>query len=296
MFHLFGKKNQKEVKPVANTTSSKKPTVSNANKSTNSIKKSIKKQHNTGVNVANLNNIIDCKEKIDDLITDFFSRDKFIDESQEWAKELRENIRENVDHEFIYEHIYGEVPNYSNNVSKVDFNKDCRTFQVAITDVVDLRNSIRFLRRYIHKFDEFINKLIEVYNEYMKYYLEIHGFENEDILIRIQLMLESYVSDTSYCFNIIGNLLCILNNYYDDSGNINKLGEKLKIVKYDTMKRYYFNHTYSLKSSVKMFNKESMAFGEINNIMKQYNYIYEFVFGTLICDIQTIKTIFDSIK
>lgn len=292
MFHLFGKKNQKEIKPVLNTKEIKKP-VNNVAKQSKSVKNTNPKPQS---NIKSAMNIIDCKEQIDDLISDFFNRDKFIAESQDWVRELRENVRENIDHSFIYEHIYGEVPNYSNNISKVDFNKDCRTFQVAVTDVVDLRNSIRFLRHYIHKFDEFINKLSEYYNLYIKYYFEIHGLDDEDVLKRIQLMIESYITDTSYCFNTIGNLLCILNNYYDDSGNLTSSGEKLKVVKYDTLKRYYFNHTYTLKSSVKMFNKESMAFGEINNIMKQYNYIYNFVFGTLICDIQTIKTIFDSIK
>lgn len=241
------------------------------------------------------NKYIDTKEKIDDLISDFFNYDKFIKDSKQYAdEELRDSVKENIDHNFVYTHIYGEIPSYDKNISKVDFTKDCRIFEVTVTDVVDLRTSLRYLRRYIRRFESFMTDLIEYYSEFKKICNKIQNNENENILDRIELMLDSYITDTSYCFNTISDLLCILNRYYDK--NLDNIGNKLKFVKYDTLKRYYFTNTYSLKSSVKLFNKEAMVFGEINNIMKQYNFVYNFVFGTLVCDIQTIKTVFDSIK
>lgn len=281
MFRLFSKKTNKE-KTV-------KEYVKEVNKKYNELKeiKEIPKEYFLKAD--------EYKTKIKEEIDKFFDHDEFINDSIDYAnQELKDSIKSNIDHEFIYTHIFGDTPSYSNNVSKVEFNKDCRTFQVVITDVVDLRTTVRFLRHYIRRFDEFVTTILDLFKSFELNENYCTSDDNANIMERIELMLDSFITDTSYCFNVASNLLCILNRYYEE--NLETIGDKIKFVKYDTMKRYYFTHTYSLKNSVKMFNKESMCFGEINNIMKQYNFLYNFVFGTLICDIQTIKTLFDSIK
>lgn len=245
--------------------------------------------------IKELSIIMNYKDKISDLIDDFFDRSKFIDNSRDYAKlELRDTMYSRLDHDFIYFHIYGDVPSFDNNVSKVDFVKDCRAFQVTVTDVIDLRNSVRFLRHYIHRFEAFLCEITENYKIYSKHLNFFQDKVNENIIDRIGMILESYMTEVMYTLNVSSDLICILNRYYDK--NLNRIDNKIKLVKYDTLKRYYFNDTYTLKNSVKMFNKEAMVFGEINNIMKQYNYIYNFVFGTMVCDIQSIKTIFESIN
>lgn len=262
----------------------------------NEVKKSPVHSNQTDKVSADLTNrAINAKEKLDELIRHFFDHDTFINDSISYGERyLRDSMKPNVDHEFIYSHIYGDIPNFSNNLGKTEFNKDCRTFQTVVTDVVDLRTSVRFLRSYISRFDKFIGEFFDIYMEYENYLNKIQNNENENILKRIEIMLSSYVSDINHCMNSVSNLICELDLYYKD--NLEQIGQKLKFVKYDTLKRYYFNHTFALKGSLKIFNKESMIFGEINNIMKEYNYIYNFVFGTLVCDIQTIQTVFDSMK
>lgn len=245
--------------------------------------------------IKELSIVMNYKDKIGDLIDIFFDHSKFIDDSKDYAKlELRDTTCCQLDHDFIYFHIYGDIPSFDNNVSKVDFAKDCRAFQVTVTDVIDLRNSVRFLRHYIHRFESFLCEIIENYKIYSKHLNLYQNKINENIIDRIGMILESYMTEVMYSLNVSSDLICILNRYYDK--NLDKIDNKIKIVKYDTLKRYYFNDTYTLKNSVKMFNKEAMIFGEINNIMKQYNYIYNFVFGTMVCDIQSIKTIFESIN
>lgn len=279
MFKLFSRKTDQPKKVVK--------TVKEVVKEVDSKYKEIPKEY--------ISKSIELKDKLDLMIKEFFDHDQFINDSINYANdELKDSIKQNIDHDFVYFHIYGDTPAYNNNISKVDFVKDCRTFQITITDVVDLRRSVKYLRHYIRRFDEFIEDFLDVFKKYAENNNYITENANENIFERIELMIDSFLTDNSYCFNVISNLVCILNRYYEE--NLDSIGEKLKFVKYDTLKRYYFTHTYSLKNSVKMFNKESMFFGEINNIMKQYNFIYNYVFGTLICDIQTIKTLFESIK
>lgn len=281
MFKLFSRKTDKEPKEMPKTV---QEVVKEVNEKYNKPNKRLISITGTKL-----------KTQIDKQIKEFCDYDKFIEDSKEYSKnELRESISSNIDHNFIYFHIYGDIPSYDKNISKVDFIKDCRTFQVVITDVVDLRNSVRFLRNYIRRFDNFLYNLAELYNDYLDSTEIYYSKEENNILKRVGIIVESYLTDTSYCMNVISNLLCNLNEYYDN--NPNEIKEKISVVKHDTLKRYYFTNTYYLKNSVKIFNKETMCFGEINNIMKQYNYIYNFVFGTLVCNIQTIKTLFESIK
>jgi len=236
-------------------------------------------------------------QEIRDEITKFTDLDIFIEKSKQFAsEELRENIAKELDHKFIYYLIFGEIPSAYNDASKVDYNKNCRAFQLNITDVLDLRKSVRYLRKIIRYYDDFHEKISEIYSDLRETVLIGYPSNSEihSVIERLNIMLGSYTNDVSYCFNIISDLLCILNEYYEK--NPNSIGEKLKVVKHDTLKRYYFTHTYSLKGAVKIFTKETMIFGEINNIIKQYNYIYNFVFGTIVTNVQTMKTIFDSLK
>lgn len=229
-----------------------------------------------------------------DLIVNFCNRDKFIESATTFAnEELRSEVVSMIDFDHLYYLFYGDIPSYCKNISKVDYNKDCKTFKILITDVTDLRRSIRFIRRFIRFYDNFLYDFIE---EFRKKYIEdlSETDNNYGVIKRLESMLDSFSIDTAYCFNIISNLLYSLDTYYDE--NPNSVGNKITFTKYDTLKRYYFVHTYSLKGSVKIFNNNTMIFGEINNIMKQYDFIYNFVFGTIICNIQTLKTIFDNIK
>lgn len=229
-----------------------------------------------------------------ELIEHFCDRDIFISNVKKYVnEELREEISSMIDFDQLYYLFYGDIPSYCKNISKVDYNKDCKTFKILITDVTDLRRSIRFLRRLIRYFDTF---LFDFNENFRKMYIDElkEDDKNYGIIKRLETMLDSFSTDTAYCFNVVSNLLYSLDTYYNE--NPNSIGKKITFTKHDTLKRYYFIHTYSLKGAVKIFNNDTMIFGEVNNLMKQYDYIYDFVFGTVICNIQTLKTIFYNIK
>ena len=229
-----------------------------------------------------------------ELIEHFCDRDIFISNVKKYVnEELREEISSMIDFDQLYYLFYGDIPSYCKNISKVDYNKDCKTFKILITDVTDLRRSIRFLRRLIRYFDTF---LFDFNENFRKMYIDElkEDDKNYGIIKRLETMLDSFSTDTAYCFNVVSNLLYSLDTYYNE--NPNSIGKKITFTKHDTLKRYYFIHTYSLKGAVKIFNNDTMIFGEVNNLMKQYDYIYDFVFGTVICNIQTLKTIFSNIK
>lgn len=229
-----------------------------------------------------------------ELIERFCDRDIFISNVKKYVnEELREEISSMIDFDQLYYLFYGDIPSYCKNISKVDYNKDCKTFKILITDVTDLRRSIRFLRRLIRYFDTF---LFDFNENFRKMYIDElkEDDKNYGIIKRLETMLDSFSTDTAYCFNVVSNLLYSLDTYYNE--NPNSIGKKITFTKHDTLKRYYFIHTYSLKGAVKIFNNDTMIFGEVNNLMKQYDYIYDFVFGTVICNIQTMKTIFSNIK
>lgn len=229
-----------------------------------------------------------------ELIEHFCDRDIFISNVKKYVdEELRKEISSMIDFDQLYYLFYGDIPSYCKNISKVDYNKDCKTFKILITDVTDLRRSIRFLRRLIRYFDTF---LFDFNENFRKMYIDElkEDDKNYGIIKRLETMLDSFSTDTAYCFNVVSNLLYSLDTYYNE--NPNSIGKKITFTKHDTLKRYYFIHTYSLKGAVKIFNNDTMIFGEVNNLMKQYDYIYDFVFGTVICNIQTMKTIFSNIK
>lgn len=229
-----------------------------------------------------------------ELIEHFCDRDIFISNVKKYVnEEFREEISSMIDFDQLYYLFYGDIPSYCKNISKVDYNKDCKTFKILITDVTDLRRSIRFLRRLIRYFDTF---LFDFNENFRKMYIDElkEDDKNYGIIKRLEIMLDSFSTDTAYCFNVVSNLLYSLDTYYNE--NPNSIGKKITFTKHDTLKRYYFIHTYSLKGAVKIFNNDTMIFGEVNNLMKQYDYIYDFVFGTVICNIQTLKTIFSNIK
>lgn len=229
-----------------------------------------------------------------ELIEHFCDRDNFIKYVSKCAnEELREEISSMIDFDQLYYLFYGDIPSYCKNISKVDYNKDCKTFKILITDVTDLRRSIRFLRRLIRYFDNF---LFDFNENFRKMYIDElkEDDKNYGIIKRLETMLDSFSTDTAYCFNVVSNLLYSLDTYYNE--NPNSIGKKITFTKHDTLKRYYFVHTYSLKGAVKIFNNDTMIFGEVNNLMKQYDFLYDFVFGTIICNIQTMKTIFSNIK
>lgn len=229
-----------------------------------------------------------------DIIEQFCNRDNFITNVKRYVdEELREEIASMIDFDQLYYLFYGDIPSYCKNISKVDYNKDCKTFKILITDVTDLRRSIRFLRRLIRYFDNFLYTFNENFRK--MYINELkEDDKNYGIIKRLETMLDSFSTDTAYCFNMVSNLLYSLDTYYNE--NPNSIGKKITFTKHDTLKRYYFVHTYSLKGAVKIFNNDTMIFGEVNNLMKQYDFIYNFVFGTIICNIQTMKTIFSNIK
>lgn len=229
-----------------------------------------------------------------ELIEHFCDRDIFISNVKKYVnEELREEISSMIDFDQLYYLFYGDIPSYCKNISKVDYNKDCKTFKILITDVTDLRRSIRFLRRLIRYFDTF---LFDFNENFRKMYIDElkEDDKNYGIIKRLETMLDSFSTDTAYCFNVVSNLLYSLDTYYNE--NPNSIGKKITFTKHDTLKRYYFIHTYSLKGAVKIFNNDTMIFGEVNNLMKQYDFLYDFVFGTVICNIQTMKTIFSNIK
>lgn len=229
-----------------------------------------------------------------ELIEHFCDRDIFISNVKKYVnEELREEISSMIDFDQLYYLFYGDIPSYCKNISKVDYNKDCKTFKILITDVTDLRRSIRFLRRLIRYFDTF---LFDFNENFRKMYIDElkEDDKNYGIIKRLETMLDSFSTDTAYCFNVVSNLLYSLDTYYNE--NPNSIGKKITFTKHDTLKRYYFIHTYSLKGAVKIFNNDTMIFGEVNNLMKQYDFLYDFVFGTVICNIQTLKTIFSNIK
>ena len=229
-----------------------------------------------------------------ELIEHFCDRDIFISNVKKYVnEELREEISSMIDFDQLYYLFYGDIPSYCKNISKVDYNKDCKTFKILITDVTDLRRSVRFLRRLIRYFDTF---LFDFNENFRKMYIDElkEDDKNYGIIKRLETMLDSFSTDTAYCFNVVSNLLYSLDTYYNE--NPNSIGKKITFTKHDTLKRYYFIHTYSLKGAVKIFNNDTMIFGEVNNLMKQYDFLYDFVFGTVICNIQTMKTIFSNIK
>lgn len=177
-------------------------------------------------------------------------------------------------------------------MKKLDVNKNRNLIKQLFLNNVNLKNSIYFIQDIVKQLEEFVNHVAtyfetnmdklknkgisEVEYKKLKYLFYSYGWECTHI--------RSYCSDIQ---TLIDNSGCITNTSIIKEKPTEK---DLKKCKKDTLKRYYFTDSYTIKNNIRYFDMKSMIFGETNTIMRMYNLITDFLFKDFMFMYNVIKT------
>ena len=168
------------------------------------------------------------------------------------------------------------------NIKKVDLVKNKNLLKKVFLNLSNFYNSLVFLKEIFVQIDEFIWFIDKFYyDEIYKNSKEI-SILNEIEMTRFMNMIDSYKDETSYIRSSLSSLKEIVHN----SCIINAMNEldfqerhgKIKSLKKETLKRYYFYDIYDIKDGINHFYTNDMIFGESNTIMHMYNKIIDFMF------------------
>ena len=230
------------------------------------------------------NLILNCRDKFSVKIDDVIEKSEFDFDTIELLK-FNKSILESL--------IFGSPV----NTKKLDYNKDKKILEMLIMKHSNILISIRFLKTIIVVLDDFLESLNTEYtnvlqefssNDFLQYATHDENLEITQYLESVEAIIHSFSIKSTNIRESTSHLIYMVHNVMNRNPEI----LKLKIVTPDTLKRYYFKHVYDLKNSVKIFDRDKMIFGEINNIMRMYDEIIDYLFGEFVAMYHTLDTIF----
>ena len=150
--------------------------------------------------------------------------------------------------------------------------------------IADQYNGLGFLNELVILIEEFSNNVANTFHDFIPEFLNnISVYEQIE---HISDLLFSYAWDTTHIRNQMSVLRQLSKHYiFDVAPN--------SVCKKDSLKRYYFNHVYGLKNSVKVFDENNLPFGATNQIMKIFDEIIEYVFTEFVATYQSTLTILE---
>ena len=181
--------------------------------------------------------------------------------------------------------MFGESKYDENITKKIDFNKNKNLIKNTILSM-GFEVSISILKEITHLTEDFMTKFTDKFRT-----IGNSDFnDSEAILTEDEFRrLDEFVFALSWMGTHCNSNVISMNTLYH-----NTLTRPLNKLKRDSLKRYYFNHVYDLKNNVKIFDKESMFFGEINMIMSLFDAVCDYIFGDFITTYNTLDTLFKS--
>lgn len=185
--------------------------------------------------------------------------------------------------------MFGESNSYNSVIKKLDYNKNKNILKTMIKDSNKLSNSVSFLRALIIYMDNYLEQVLKYYETLDPERNGENKYICKSLYDRLHSMLMSFSDEVFH----MRDRSTTLKHLVDYTNGCNEVDSSL--VKTDTLKRFYFSHVYALKNNVVYFNKNNMLFGEIDNIMRNFDTLFDFLFGDCICIYQTIKNQTDTI-
>lgn len=181
-------------------------------------------------------------------------------------------------------------------IKKVDFAKNKNLLKKVFISLPNFYNTLSILKNIFIQLDEYIwyvDKTIytELYNNDLFYSTDNYNPILNDIeIIRFMNILDVFKNETTYIRSTISEL----KNIVYSTCNMNKddfleNANKIKSLKKDSLKRYYFTDVYEIKDGLKYFYTDGMFFGETNSIMHYYKKIIEFIFCDFCAIYNTIE-------
>jgi len=180
----------------------------------------------------------------------------------------------------------------SNRISKNDFHKQYNLLKQIFLKLPNIDNTLSLMKDIIYQLDEYINYITTTFGK-LEFEFEKDRKMNDCVFIKMRDMLNYY---TWYSMHIRSDIMT-LKTLVRNSGWI-RLDKPIELTetkdiglaKPDTLKRFYFEHVYDLKNSVKLIDETQMIFGETNTIMQLFNKIFEYIFKNFICVYNIITT------
>lgn len=210
----------------------------------------------------------------------------FLDETYDEC-ELNKDNKENIC-EIILSLMFGEylISNHEvKNLTKLNNTKNKNLIKLYLLNNTDFYNSCIFLYKIMQNISDFLSELsISLYEKQNDDFNNIFKNTSEEI--------KKYSSEYNRFVRIVD---CYSSESMSIStkAHLNKLetynlkellgNEPITYFKQDSLRKYYFTNVYILKNNVKIFNKENMLFGEINQIMKQYEEVIEYILMNFVC-------------
>lgn len=155
------------------------------------------------------------------------------------------------------------------NTAKVDYSKNKNLIKTIILNNIYNPGTLDVLKDIVVLLEEYTNF---IFNTVQDIYLD--NTRNNLILTFIDIT-ENISWTTSHIRSITTNLKKLIRNAKENRDNQIEVD---KIMKQDSLKRYYFHHVYDLKNKVKIFDNQHMIFGETNNIMYLFDKIIDYIF------------------
>lgn len=179
--------------------------------------------------------------------------------------------------------LFGSSPNKNIVSKKINYNKNKNTLKTIIKSSSSFYETVLFVKELVILISDYLWKVEELVSL-------SDPNKNEEFIMneieygRLKDMIDSYVSEVNHIRNKALTLSVLANN----SDNIFNHAVSLNNIKRDTLNRFYFSHVHDLKNNVSLFPKELMLFGEIDNMMRHFDNIFNFLFGDFISIYQTI--------
>lgn len=184
---------------------------------------------------------------------------------------------------------FGEKEDSSMCSNKLDFNKNKSLLKTCLLNEFGINSTVRILKKLTIIVNDFFLELSGKFDEVHNISVRNNTYKEHDIC-KIQDMIDSFLFDSTNIREKASNLIYTTDNIVQDQ----LLCAKITECKSDSLKKYYFTHVYDLKNNIKIFDKDTMVYGEINNIMRIFDNIFNFLFGDIVFMFNTVDTLFKS--
>ena len=178
--------------------------------------------------------------------------------------------------------MFGESKYDENITKKIDFNKNKNLIKNIFLSM-GFETAISILKEISHLTEDFMTKFTDKFRTIINSnFNDPESILTEDEFKRLDEVIFAFSWMGTHCNS---NIISMTTLYH------NTLTRPLNKIKRDSLKRYYFNHVYDLKNNIKIFDKDSMIFGEINMIMSLFDAVCDYIFGDFITTYNTLDTL-----
>ena len=172
----------------------------------------------------------------------------------------------------------------SKDVKKVDDNKNRNLIKQILLNFPDLYNTTGVLADIYKYFSDFVSYVSEEFSTKSQYKNKLTDTEFE----KLDGILSAYSWELGHLRIEVTDLRSLIkksgfmsDRFYEyilaKQNRDQSIDSGIENLKKDSLKKYYFNDVYILKTGVKYFDKDYMIFGETNTIMRLFNKFTDFL-------------------